>query len=184
MAKDLRPYKINPEMKYDPSAYYFFPGFGTKYDPVYEGRTVFKIYGIEFLVRNERVTDFEYDVKTRAVRYFLADYYFKRENGNKSMRIYINRDGKPWVDYNISDIIEYESFCVDGVTITTEKGTYDINDKKDVALLKKLADLHSNRRVLLEYDADAGDGTTIREHDACVIPYDYAPRDEIKRTDD
>lgn len=65
-----------------------------------------------------------------------------------------------------------------------KKGTYDINDEKDAALLKKLIDLHSNRRVLLEYDADAGDGTTIREHDTCVIPYDRAPREKLEKTDD
>lgn len=165
--------KINPDIKYDMSAYRFCGDYGTRSDPVPKGFVVFDILGVEFLVRKKRLSALSLDLKKTKIRDFLSD--FVQYHNVRDMYIGINIYGEPYVRSG-ANIIEPEIFCVDGIDVVTEKGTFDINNEKDESLLKKLVDHYTNQRVRLSYKGDPGsyeDSSTY-----CIIPYEIAPRND------
>lgn len=161
-----RPNKLLPDIKYVYSAYRFCGDYGTRYDPVPKGRVMYRIFGVDFLVRKKRMPVLKRDLKNPKIRHFLADFvlYFN----HCAMFIGINIYGKPYITSS-ANIHEPERFCINGVNVVTEKGTFDMNDRKDKALLRKLVYHYTNQRVILEYWGEGGGYTDLRT--MCIIPF-------------
>lgn len=161
-----RPNKLLPGIKYVCSAYRFYGDYGTRYDPVPKGRVMYRIFGVDFLVRKKRLPVLKRDLKNPKIRHFLADHvlYFN----HCAMFIGINNNGKPYITSS-AVIRKPDRFCIKGVNVVTEKGMFDMNDRKDRALLRKLTNHYTNQRVMLEYWGEGGGYTDLRT--MCIIPY-------------
>lgn len=158
--------KIIPDIKHVISAYRFCGDYGTRYDPVPKDRVMYRIFGVDFLVRKERLPVLKRDLKNPKIRRFLADFvlYFN----HCAMFIGINIYGKPYITSS-ANIDEPERFCINGINVVTEKGTFDMNDRKDKTLLRKLVYHYTNQRVMLEYWGEGGGYTDFRT--MCIIPF-------------
>ncbi|MBD5130040.1 MAG: hypothetical protein HDT43_08960 [Ruminococcaceae bacterium] len=110
------------------------------------------ICGVDFLVRRKRLPMLKRDLKNPRIRRFIEDFaiYFN----HCAMFIGINDKGSPYISSG-AVIHDPERSCVNGVNVVTEKGTFDIKDRKERALLRKLAYHYTNRRVALDYGGEA-----------------------------
>lgn len=162
-----RPNKLLPDIKYVYSAYRFYGDYGTRYDPVPKGRVMYRIFGVDFLVRKKRLPLLKRNLKNPKIRHFLANHvlYFN----HCAMFIGIDNEGKPYITSS-AIIHEPERFCVNGVNVVTEKGAFDLNDRKDKALLRKLTNHYINQRVKLDYWGERHGGYT-DFRTTCIIPY-------------
>ena len=166
IGRTRRANKLRPELKYVYSAYHFYGERGTRRDRVPKGRVMRTICGVDFLVRRKRLPMLKRDLKNPRIRRFIEDFaiYFN----HCAMFIGINDKGSPYISSG-AVIHDPERFCVNGVNVVTEKGTFDIKDRKDRALLRKLAYHYTNQRVALDYWGEAVSRDDDRS--VCIIPY-------------
>lgn len=165
--------KIIPDLKYKLSAYRFRGDYGTRHNPVPKGRVRLRLFGVDFLVSKKRLPMLKRDLKNPLVLRFLAD--FAISFNHSAMFIGINNKGKPYISSS-AIIHEPERFNINGITVVTVKGTFDINDRKDRALLRKLTNRFINLRVKLEYIYEGGGYEDYRT--MCIIPYRVMHGDE------
>ncbi|MDE7361289.1 MAG: hypothetical protein K2N38_05090 [Oscillospiraceae bacterium] len=166
--------KIDPDVKYVMSAYHFYGDYGTKKEPIPEGFVICELFGIEFLVCKNKLSKLNRDLKNPKVGDFLAD--FAQYHNERAMFIGVNDGNMPYVSSS-ANIIQPENICIDGIDIVTEKGTFDISDEKDMALLRKLVDHYKNQRVRLSYWGDPGSYEDRSTY--CIIPYTIKTKGDI-----
>lgn len=166
--------KMTDEVKYDVSKYRF-DDQGIKGDPVPEGYVIFDLFDVEFLARSNIAANLTADLKRPEVRRYLdlfSCYYH-----NCEMRIMADTGNMPYIS-SFGFLREPQELHVYGVNIITEKGTFDINSEKDMAVLEKLTDRYKKQRVVLWYQ---GEDPGISANDArmrCYIPFYLVKRDK------